>query len=288
MRFGLLGTGPWAEMVHGPVLAAHEEVELVGVWGRRPERAASLAGRLGAAVYEDPRALFSAVDAVSFALAPNVQAQLAPEAARAGCHLLLEKPLALDLAGAEAVVAAVEKAGVSSLVFYTALFDPVLRDFFGEVSAHSWTTANVVMLRSIFEGDSPFGASPWRRERGALWDVGPHALSWAAAGLGAVAEARGVRGPGDLVHLTARHDSGATSSHILSLTAPKAAASRSATFFGESGVLSMPERRSEAPLAFAGAVHELIEAARRPQHRHPLDAQQGLELVRALAMAEAG
>ncbi|MGW0583280.1 gfo/Idh/MocA family oxidoreductase, partial [Streptomyces sp. NPDC002920] len=37
MRIGLLGTGPWAQMVYAPVLAAHEDVDFVGVWGRRPE-----------------------------------------------------------------------------------------------------------------------------------------------------------------------------------------------------------------------------------------------------------
>jgi hypothetical protein len=33
MRFGLLGTGPWAQNTHGPGLAAHPGAELVGVWG---------------------------------------------------------------------------------------------------------------------------------------------------------------------------------------------------------------------------------------------------------------
>ena len=34
MRFGLVGTGPWARRTHGPGLKAASGVELVGVWGR--------------------------------------------------------------------------------------------------------------------------------------------------------------------------------------------------------------------------------------------------------------
>ncbi len=40
MRFGLVGTGPWARMATGPGLAAAGEVDLVGVWGRSPAAAA--------------------------------------------------------------------------------------------------------------------------------------------------------------------------------------------------------------------------------------------------------
>ena len=28
-----------------------------------------------------------------------------------------------------------------------------------------------------FEPGNPFGESPWRKAKGALWDIGPHALS---------------------------------------------------------------------------------------------------------------
>ena len=47
MRFGLIGTGPWAQRVHGPALTDNPDVELAGVWGRSEERAAELATTLG-------------------------------------------------------------------------------------------------------------------------------------------------------------------------------------------------------------------------------------------------
>ena len=40
---GLVGAGPWAHMFTGPMLAASEDVDFVGIWSRRPEPAAELA-----------------------------------------------------------------------------------------------------------------------------------------------------------------------------------------------------------------------------------------------------
>ena len=128
MRFGLLGTGFWAAQTQGAALAAHASAELVGVWGRDPAKAAAVAGPLGAAPYDDVDALIADVDAVAIALPPDVQAGLAARAAQAGRHLLLDKPLALTAAGADAVVDAVDAAGVASMVFFTNRFRPEIED----------------------------------------------------------------------------------------------------------------------------------------------------------------
>jgi len=122
MRFGLLGTGYWADTVHAAGLAAHPDVELVGVWGRDPAKAAAVAERHGTAGEPDLDALLGKVDAVAIAVPPDVQAELACKAAGRGCHLLLEKPLALSAAAADRVVATTERARVHSLVFFIRRF----------------------------------------------------------------------------------------------------------------------------------------------------------------------
>src|SRR6186997_828853 len=48
---GLIGAGPWATLVHAPVLAASPRTRLAGVWARRPEAAAELAERHGTTAY---------------------------------------------------------------------------------------------------------------------------------------------------------------------------------------------------------------------------------------------
>jgi predicted dehydrogenase len=94
VRFALFGTGHWARATHGPALVAHPGVDLVGVWGRDPDRTGELARHLGTKAFADSDELIDVVEAVAVALPPGMQASLALRAARAGRHLLLEKPLA--------------------------------------------------------------------------------------------------------------------------------------------------------------------------------------------------
>ena len=103
----MLGTGHWADTVHAAGLAAHPDVDLVAVWGRDPVKAEAVAERHGAAAEPDLDTVLDMVDAVAIAVPPDVQAELAYRAAQRGCHLLLEKPLALSVAGADRVVLSV-------------------------------------------------------------------------------------------------------------------------------------------------------------------------------------
>jgi predicted dehydrogenase len=288
VRFGLVGTGPWAEMAHGPGLVAAEGVELVGVWGRSRERASMLSQGLGVAAYEDVEALLADVDAVAFAVPPQVQAELALLAARAGKHLLLEKPVALAVADANALSEAATTAGVASVVFFTDRFDDTSRAWFREVRTTSgWRGGWLRAFSSLQEPDNPFGASRWRWERGALWDVGPHALSTLTAALGPTRSLTAVGGDGDLVTLVISHDSGATSTVSLTLFAPPAAAGFEAAVWGDVGVSTMPAHpdrpRSEL---LAIAAHELVESARSGAP-HEVDVTFGARVVELLADAQA-
>ncbi|MBY8876465.1 Gfo/Idh/MocA family protein [Actinacidiphila acidipaludis] len=295
MRVGLLGTGPWARFTHGPALAAHPAVEFAGVWGRRPEAAAEVAKLFGTRAYGDADALIADVDAVAIALPPGPQAELAARAAHAGRHLLLDKPLAATVEDARAVAEAVEAAGVRSVVFFTLRFDEgsarwietqaaAARGTADGHAAGNWFTGRADWYGAVFSDDaSPFADSPWRREKGGLWDVGPHALSVLIPVLGDVTEVRAAHGPGDAVHLTFRHDSGASSTALLTLTAPPAAAGVAIEFRGTPGVAVYPDGVSgPAADAFARAVDALTDGT-----PHPCDARFGLRVTEILAAAEA-
>ncbi|MFI1722768.1 Gfo/Idh/MocA family protein [Streptomyces sp. NPDC020489] len=287
MRIGLLGTGPWAEGAHAPALSAHGELEFAGVWGRRTEAAKELADRFGTRAYDDVDELIADVDAVAVALPPAVQAELAVRAARAGRHLLLDKPLAPTVEQGRAVVASVREAGVASVVFFTTRFQSVTEAWITEqAAADGWFTARAEWLGAVFTTDSPFGASPWRREKGALWDVGPHALSVLLPVLGDVRQvAAAAHGPADTVHLVLEHTGGASSTLTLSLTAPPAAAGAAVELRGESGMTLLPRSPDGAVPALGRAADALLAAARtgRP---HPCDAAFGLRVTEILAAAE--
>ncbi|MET7612946.1 Gfo/Idh/MocA family protein [Streptomyces seoulensis] len=287
MRIGLLGTGPWARAAHAPALAGHPGVEFAGVWGRQPEAAAGLAGEYGVRAYPDVDALLADVEAVAVALPPSVQAELAVRAARAGRHLLLDKPLALGVAEARAVAEAAERAQVASVVFFTTRFQKEPEAWIEEQAAEAgWFTARAQWLGSVFTSDSPFAASAWRREKGALWDVGPHALSVLLPVLGDVRQVlSAVHGPADTVHLVLDHATGASSTLTLSLSAPPSAAGADVELRGESGVTLLPRSSEGAVPALSRAVDALTAAARTGR-RHACDAAFGLRVTEILAAAQ--
>lgn len=287
MRIGLLGAGPWARAAHAPALAGHPGVEFAGVWGRQPEAAAGLAGEYEVRAYGDVDALLADVEAVAVALPPSVQAELAVRAARAGRHLLLDKPLALGVAEARAVAEAAERAQVASVVFFTTRFQKEPEAWIAEQAAEAgWFTARAQWLGSVFTSDSPFAASAWRREKGALWDVGPHALSVLLPVLGDVRQVlSAVHGPADTVHLVLDHATGASSTLTLSLSAPPSAAGADVELRGESGVALLPRSSEGAVPALARAVDALTAAARTGR-RHACDAAFGLRVTEILAAAQ--
>ncbi|MET9800729.1 Gfo/Idh/MocA family oxidoreductase [Streptomyces sp. NPDC006368] len=287
-RIGLLGTGPWAARTHAPALAAHPGVEFSGVWGRRPEAAAALAAAHGTRAFDDVDALFAASDAVALALPPDVQAPLAARAAAAGCHLLLDKPVATSVTDAAEVARAAEKAGVASVVFCTLRFAADTAPWIEEQAARGgWYLAQAHWLGALFSpgSTSAYAASPWRRERGALWDVGPHVLSVLLPVLGDVTEvASAVAGPGDARHLVLRHTSGADSTVTLSLGAPVRAAEAGIALYGDHGRAAMPSW-ADAVGAFGAAVDALLESVRHGVP-HACDVRFGARLTELLAEVE--
>lgn len=288
VRFGLLGTGPWAGSTHAPALHAHPLVEFAGVWGRRPEAAAELAGRYGVPAYDDVDALFADCDAVAVALPPDVQAPLAVRAAEAGCHLLLDKPVATTPGAAAEVSAAAARRGVASVVFFTLRFSAATAGWIDtQAAAGGWLIGRADWLSPVFGGaDSPYAASPWRREKGALWDVGPHALSVLLPVLGDVTDVTAAAGPGDTVHLTLRHRGGASSTVAASHSVPPAAAGVTAEVRGPAGVALLPDRDEPAADAFGRAIDALLSAARTGTP-HPCDLGFGRRVTDVLARAEA-
>ena len=288
MRFGLVGTGPWASIAHGPGLVAAAGVELAGVWGRHPDKRRALASQLGVPSYDDFDALLEDVDAVAFAVPPDVQAELAQLAARAGKHLLLDKPVATTVDAAHAVRDAASAAGVASVVFFTHRFADATREWLRQIrTTDGWRGGWLRWFSALQEPDNPFGDSPWRQERGALWDTGPHALSTLDAALGPLTLLNAVKGEGDLVAVVLRHESGATSTVSLTQFAPPAAAGFEAAVWGEAGILPMPPLlEDELPDLLATAAEELVRAAVSGA-THEVDAAFGARIVELLAAAQA-
>jgi predicted dehydrogenase len=285
LRFGLAGTGHWARIVHAPALASTPGVELAAVWGRNPDAASVLAADFGAAACPDFDTFLASVDAVAFAVPPAVQAALAVRAADAGRHLLLEKPIALTDDTADALARAVAAARVASVVFFTSRFQPDARSWLEEISmAGGWAAGSAIWLGTSFASSSPFN-TPWRREFGALWDLGPHAVSLLWAILGPVRDVTADGGRGDLCYLVLHHEGGATSTVTLTQAAPQAAAGFRLEVWGEHGISRLPGLADPVG-ALRVAVTELAATARSGETAHPCDAAFGRDVTRVLTVAQ--
>jgi predicted dehydrogenase len=294
MRFGLVGTGYWARVTHATAISSTPRATLGAVWGRNHRAATDLAAEHGAIAFAGEDAIddfLHAVDAVAFSVPPHVQAPIAARAARAGKHLLLEKPLALAVADADAVVEAVEAAGVASLVFFTLRFCAEIRAWLTDENARGgwagkgWSSGHGEWLGAALTPDNPFN-TPWRNEHGGLWDLGPHVLSLLWASLGPVTRVSATGGAGDLTHLVLTHEGGATSTATVTLGAPSAAAALNLYVWGEAGRSVMPITPPDPVECLRTAVTELLAMAESGQVRHPCDARLGRDIVHVLAAAQ--
>ncbi len=285
MRFGVLGTSFWARDVHAASLAGHPDAELAGVWGRDLAKAKAVGAEFDVPGYGDLDALLADVDAVTFSVPPAVQVPLAVRAAEAGKHLLLEKPVALSVADADRLVAAVRSNGVASVVFFTFRFQTGTATWLAQAARTKLMGGAGSWLGNNYQPDSPFKDSAWRREKGALWDIGPHALSLLVPALGPVSEVQTGAGLGDTVHLVLRHESGAASTVTLSHTVAPMSSGIEFFVHGDAGRLALLPETGTAVPAHQVAVEELTAAA-LTGGRHPCDVEFGRDVVAVLETAE--
>jgi predicted dehydrogenase len=281
---GVVGAGPWASLVHAPVLAAGPHTRLAGVWARRPEAAAELAGRHGTEPVATFEALLDRCEAVAFAVPPDVQAPLAIAAARAGKHLLLEKPIAMDLGTAERVAGAVHEAGVRSLVVLSWRYAASVRTFLADA-----TRFDAIGGRGVFVSGALLGgmfATPWRLERGPLLDLGPHVVDLLDAALGRVVEVRAAGNGIDWVELALEHDSGAVSGASLCATSALQPHRAGVELYSRAGVLEIDCTTAVGAEAFATLTQELATSI-RDDTPHALDVDRGVHLQRVIESAAA-
>jgi len=125
VRVAVIGAGFMGER-HARIYAGLPDVELIAVCDVREAAASDLADRTGARAYSDFRQLLGRddLDAVSVCTPDALHREPCELAARAGRHVLVEKPIATTVADAEAIVEAAARARVTLLVGHCLRFDP--------------------------------------------------------------------------------------------------------------------------------------------------------------------
>ena len=128
LRLGVAGLGR-AFSVMLPTLTGHPAVRLVAAADTRAEARKRFSGEFSAKAYDTVAALCAdpAVDAIYVATPHQFHREHALQAARAGKHLLIEKPMALTVEDCTAIVDAARRAGVHVVVGHSHSFDAPVR-----------------------------------------------------------------------------------------------------------------------------------------------------------------
>ena len=282
LRVGVAGAGPWAALFHAPLFATHPGTVLAAVWGRRLSAATEVAAPYGAVPHDSFAGFLDGVDAVSFAVPPDVQATLAVTAARAGKALLLEKPLALDLAAAEALVDVVDETGAPTQLVLTWRYVARVRALVEAAATMDLLGGRGHFLAGGFRGG--MFATPWRLEHGPLFDLGPHVIDLLDATLGPVVGIRAHGDPRRWVGLLLDHATGVASEASLTGLSGAEPARAGVELHTADGVLEVDPSGSSATVGPTIVDEFLATATGRP---HPLDAAHGLHLQRLLTAAAA-
>jgi predicted dehydrogenase len=104
LRMGLVGAGHFGRF-HALKIAAAPRADLVGVYDVDQARASAVGREAGGAPAMALAALLEACQAVVIAAPAEAHHDLATQALEAGCHVLVEKPIAATLAQADALAA---------------------------------------------------------------------------------------------------------------------------------------------------------------------------------------
>ena len=115
VKVGIVGSRFQADCIAGAVKAVPEEAELVAVASPTKGHAADFAKRHGIPqAFTDYRELLRDphVEMISITAPNRLHAQITIDAARAGKHVVCEKPLCITLEEADAMIDACYKAGV--------------------------------------------------------------------------------------------------------------------------------------------------------------------------------
>lgn len=175
LRFAIVGCGVIAP-THARSIDELPGAQLAAVCDVLPEKARALAQTYPADVYDDYRQMLQRqdIDVVTVLTPSGLHAEIGIAAARAGKHVIVEKPMDVTLEKADALIRACREAGVKLCVISQHRFDPAVAALKQAIDAGRLGQLN-------------FGGShtKWYRSQ-AYYDSGSWRGTWALDGGGAL------------------------------------------------------------------------------------------------------
>jgi hypothetical protein len=156
-RVGIIGSG-WIVGVHMRVLAAFDDVRVVGIAARNAEAGRRLAEPAGARHYADHRSMLdeAELDAVFVCLPPYAAFEPAMAVVDRGIPIFAEKPLGVDEAGPERIagVIAAKNLPRRSATSGATSRSPIGRATCWPLTPRSWSSARGSATRRVPRGGS--------------------------------------------------------------------------------------------------------------------------------------
>jgi len=195
---GLVGAGNISG-THARAAAA-AGLTIAGVWGGNPDKSHALAERHGTAVFPTLEALLAhpPVSWVMIGSPSGLHAGHAAAAARAGKHVLVEKPLDIATSRIDRLIDEVDRAGVTLGVFFQDRLKPAILDIkqridAGEIGTPLLATGEVTWFRPREYYSSSRWRGTWALDGGgALMNQGIHTVDLMLYLLGPVTRVTGV------------------------------------------------------------------------------------------------
>jgi UDP-N-acetyl-2-amino-2-deoxyglucuronate dehydrogenase len=183
IRFGIVGAGMVARY-HATAIAQTPDAELVAICREDASRADEASRQFGVPCETSLDALLARpnIDAICICTPSGQHAAQAIAAAQAGKHVLVEKPMALTLADADAMIAASKQAGTLLAVALQRRTDPQFRRVreaieSGALGRLTLGNVNIPYLRDQAYYDSAAWRGTWALDGGgALMNQGIHLI----------------------------------------------------------------------------------------------------------------
>ena len=141
IRCGVVGTG-YLGQHHARIYAALDGCELVGIVESENARAAEMCELYSCERFDTAESLAAACDAVSVVVPTDKHSEVAVPLLLGGCHLLIEKPLCVNLLEAEEILAAAKSTGCIVQVGHIEHYNPVMAYLENAVTQPQYITAD--------------------------------------------------------------------------------------------------------------------------------------------------
>lgn len=200
LGWGIIGCGDVVERKSGPSLAMASRSRIVAMMRRDRAKAQAMAQRFGAALgTDDARAVIEHpdVDIVYVATPPSTHMEYAVAAAKAGKHVLVEKPMAMSAAQGRRMIEAANGSGVRLFVAYYRRFHLHIRWLRDQIAAGRIGRPVQAFIdlakRPTFDESRSWLIDAAYSGGGIFVDVGVHRLDALVFMLGPVESSCGVR-----------------------------------------------------------------------------------------------